>query len=583
MAQAHPGKFDDWMRQGLALHQSGRLGEAEVFYRRVLDRQPSYPAANHLLGLIRLQQGDADAAVGLISRAVHVRGNDPQYHCNLGVALNAAGQPGRAVASFERAIALQPGYADAHSNRGMALKQLGRPAEAVESYRQAIAIRPGEAGFHLNLANALTDLGDLHAAEAAYRRALDLRPGYPAALSGLCLTLEALDRTEEAVAAGEQAVALGPGEPEYHRSLGRALRAAGRPVEAVASYRRAIALNPLDAEAYRLMSLILRRGGKDDDLQAMERLLADGALPAEQQAHLHFALGKGYLELGDGERSFDHYRRGNALRREAAPFSLVGVEREFATIRRLFGDTAGVAPRASAAAETPPVFIVGLPRSGKSSLEGTLGRHDQARKGGELPLLGVEVARLWRGFELSRPDSSLRDVPAEAIAALGERYMAEARKLAPPPLRLIDTMPLNFRHIGFIRLALPEARIIHCTRDPLEHCVAMFQKYFARPGFEFASDLGDLAAYYGLYRQLMAHWRFVFPGAILDVDVQELRREPEARMRTILDFCGLEWDPACLAPYEPEPEIGAAGQLAPQAERLRPYEAALGSLRGPAS
>ena len=464
------------MRQGLALHQLGRLADAEPIYRRVLDKQPSHPAANHLLGLIKLQQGEAESAVALISRAVHVRSGDAQYHCNLGVALNAAGQPDLAIASFDRAIELQPGYAEAFSNRGMSLKTLGRAAEAAQSYRQAIALRPSEAGFHLNLDNVLTDLGDLHAAEQRYRRALDQRPGYPAALSGLCLTLEALNRPGEAVAAGEQAIAARPGEPEYHRSLGRAYRAAGRLDDAVASYRRALALDPRDAESFRMQSLILRRATHDDDMEAMAGLLREPGLSDDQRAELNFALGKGYDDIGDHARSFDHYVRGNTLQRRQAPFSIEAAEREFAALERLFGAVPGSLPPPTAPG-SGPIFIVGLPRSGKSSLEGMLGRHRLTYKGGELPLLANQVAEVWRQYGLAAPSALLAAIPPSAFAAIGANYLREAGKLAAPPLVVIDTMPLNFRHIGFIAMALPGARILHCVRDPLEHSVAMFQKY----------------------------------------------------------------------------------------------------------
>lgn len=565
------------MRQGLSLHQSGRVAEAEPFYRRVLEKQPSHSAANHLLGLIRLQQGEAEKAVALISRAVHGRAGDPQYHCNLGVALNAASQAELAIASFDRAIELQPAYAEAYSNRGMSLKTLGRPAESAASYRQAIALKPNEAGFHLNLANALTDLGDLHAAEESYRRALELRPGYPAALSGLCLTLESLGRAPEAVAAGEQATAVKPGVPEYHRSLGRAYRAAGQLEDAVASYRRAIALNSRDAESFRLLSLIVQRNDRDDEMAAMERVLEEPGFPDEQRSQLHFALGKAYANLGEFGPSFDHYSRGNALQARHAPFSLERAEREFATLQRLF-DAAHVP--SLHAGNAGPIFIVGLPRSGKSSLEGMLGRHTRTHKAGELPILAHHVAEVWRRYGLGDPAGSLDAVPSSAFATIGANYMREVGKLAAPPIMVIDTMPLNFRHIGFIRLALPGAKILHCTRDPLEHCVALFQKFFGRPGFEFTSDPGQLAAYYRLYRQLMAHWHRVFPGAVRDVDVARLRQDPEPKMREILEFCGLEWDPACRASYEPEPQLGAAGAARAELRRdeLRLYAYLFGPL-----
>jgi len=557
VAQFKSSRLDESMHRGLALHQAGRRAEAEAIYRDVLKRQPRHAAANHLLGLALLQRGDAEAAVRSIARAVAARGDDAQYHGNLGVALDAAGRPAEAVASFDRAIALSPAFAEAWSNRGKALKQLGRLAEAVDSYREALARKPGEAGFHLNLANALADLGDLPAAEAAYRQALALRPTYAAALSGLCRMLEALDRADEAVAIGEEAAARDPREPEHHRALGRALLAAGRPAGAVASYRRALGLDATDAESWRLLSLIQRRATRDADMAAMERLLARPDLPDAQRAHLHFALGKGLDELGDVAGSFDHYRRGNALLHRAAPFPLAAAEAEIESLLALFAAPAAL-PHA-APVEAPPVFIVGLPRAGKSSLEGMLARHPALRRGGELPLLGHAVARLRREAGLADPG---------AIAALAAEYLAGARRLAPPPLRLLDTMPLNLMQIGFIRLALPNALILHCVRDPLEHAVAIYQKYFGRPGYEFSTDLGDLAAYYRLYRRLMAHWHAVFPGAILDVDVAALRRAPEAPMRAILDFCGLDWHPACLAPFDPEPEIGPSP---PPADRLAPY------------
>ena len=564
VAQFRSSRLDESMRRGLAVHQAGRLAEAEAIYRGVLKRQPRHPAANHLLGLVLLQRGDAEAAVRSIALAVAARGDEAQYHGNLGVALDAAGRPAEAVASFDRAIALSPGFAEAWSNRGKALRQLGRLEDAVDSYRAALARKPGEAGFYFNLANALADLGDLSAAETAYREALALRPCYPTALSGLCRTLEAQDRATEAVSIGEQAAARYPREPEHHRSLGRALLAAGRPADAVASYRRALGLDATDAEAWRLMSLIQRRSSHDADIEAMERLLARPDLADAQRAHLHFALGKGFDEFGDVAASFDHYRAGNELLHRAAPFRVAAAQGEVESLLALFAAPASL-PRA-APSEAPPVFIVGLPRAGKSSLEGMLGRHPALRRGGELPLLGHAVARLRREAGLAEPG---------ALEALAAGYLAGARRLAPPPLRLLDSMPLNLMQIGFIRLALPNAVILHCVRDPLEHAVAIYQKYFGRPGYEFSTDLDDLAAYYRLYRRLMAHWHAVFPGAILDVDVAALRRAPEEPMRAIFDFCGLDWDPACLAPFDPEPEIGEAP---PPADRLVPYREAL-SLR----
>lgn len=567
------------MRQGLSLHQSGRLADAEPFYRRVLDRQPSHPAANHLLGLVRLQQGEPESAVSLIARAVHVRGGDPQYHCNLGVALNAAGRPERAIESFDRAIALQPGYAEAFSNRGMALRAQRRFAEAVESYREALRIRPREPGFFLNLANALNELGDAGEAELNYRLALALRPGYPAALSGLCQALVALGRTDDAIAAGEAAIAASPGQSEFHRILGLALWEAGRPAQALAAWRRALALKPDDAELLRLVSLVQRRASYDDEVRLMVGLAGDDGQGDQARMHLNFALGQAFDDLGEFEKSFQHYLTANALQRRRAPFSLKAAEADVEALMRQF---AGVPDRLRQAgtAGAAPVFIVGLPRSGKSTLEGMLGRHPATRKTGELVLMGALVAELRKNEGFGRDSASVAALSESAVAWLGEEYMKRIGRIAPGSRAPIDTMPLNLWHVGFIRLALPGARIVHCVRDPLEHCVAIFQKCFALPGFEFSTDLADLGGYYRMYRRLMRFWDRTFPGAVLEVDLRRLAGEPQAQMRRVLDFCGLTWDPACLAPFETEMRVGDGPREEPAARalRLRPYEPLLAPL-----
>jgi tetratricopeptide (TPR) repeat protein len=563
--------IDELMSQGLRLHQAGRTAEAEAIYRKVIGRQPSHGAANHLLGLVLLGQGEAEAAVAHLKRAVHVRGNDPQYNANLGVALNAAGRPGEAVVCLDRAIALKPDFAEAHSNRGMALKNAGRLIDAAASYRAALSLMPEEAGFHLNLANVLTELGELRHAESGYRRALELRPGYPAAVKGLCLTLETYGRPGDAVALAEAYIAANPEEPEYHRASAHAYWTWRRPDEAAAGYRRLIALRPADAEAHRMLGLIVHRTSVDDEVRAIESLIGRHDLGIDLRSQLEFALGKAFDDIGNAEASFAHYARGNALQRQLAPFVLASAEAGFESMFRLFADLPAPLPQPRAA--TGPVFIVGLPRSGKSSIEGMLARHPDLFAAGELPVFTGALAKFRLNWGFDRPGFSLADIAPEAFVELGSAYMAEVSAFVPPGKRVIDTMPINFWNVGFIRLALPNARIVHAVRDPFEHAVALFQKYFAGRGYEYAADFGDIAAYGTLYRRLMSFWHQRFPGFARDVDVAVLRRDPETETRGLLDFLGLGWHPAVVESFETEPQVGGGSVSGPRdrASRLEPY------------
>lgn len=529
-------KIDELMRQGLQLHQAGRLPEAQAIYGKVLEKQPSHAAANHLLGLSLLQRGDAVGAVIRIQRAVHVRGNDPDYLANLGTALNSEGRPAEAVDAFDRALKLQPANAGALNNRAMALKAIGRHDEAVASYRAAIAAKPDEAGFHRNLGKLLSELGDWHGAEAAYRRALELRPNFPNALTGLCNALEALQRVGEAVEVAAIYVARFPTESEYARALGLAYWLAGNSAAAAAAYRAAIAANPADVEAHRMLGSIVTRKSEDAEIRAVESLLARPDLGDEQRAQLEFTLGTAFEDIGDEGRASAHFTRGNALIRKLRPFDIDAALARMAELKDQF---AGIDPP-PLESPTGPVFIVGLPRSGKTTLEGMLAQHPDFFPAGELSVAGIRSS----GVHQRGKDG------AEGAETLGKQYLAMAGALAPMR-RILDTMPNNFLLLGHLRLALPTARILHCTRDSAAHSAALQRKLFLQGGNEYTSDPDDVVAYMTAYRDLMSFWHQRFPHFILDVDTADIAQQ----LPTILSFLGAPWDPAVTAPYVSEPRL----------------------------
>lgn len=533
-------KIDEQMRQGLQLHQAGRLADAEAIYRKVLDKQPSHAAANHLMGLALLQRGDPSAAVAKLQRAVAMRGTDPEYLGNLGTALNAAGRPAEALEAFDKALKLRPQSPTVLNNKGMALKALGRHDEAIAAYRAAIAQLPSEAGFYRNLGNALSEMGDWHGAEAAFRDALARRPNFPNALTGLCLALEALGRKAEAISTAARYASQYPNEAEYRRALGQANWLAGNPEAAAAAYRAAIAASPRDVEAHRMLGLIVPRQPGDPEVQAVEHLL-QGDLKDDQRAQLEFTLGVAYDDMGEAGRALDHFKRGNAIVRTLRPFDLGKAEAEFEAMRRAFDAATDIPPLAP---PDGPVFIVGLPRSGKSSLEGMLARHPAFFPAGELQVAGNVAAALAKsGGE-----------GAGAALELGRRYQEMAHALAPTQ-RILDTMPNNFRLLGLLRRALPNARVLHCIRDPHEHAASLFRKYFVQAGNEYASDLADLASYLSAYRDLMSFWNQRLPGFVLDVSLAAIGENPDREMRRVTDFLGVPWDPVLTVPFISEPRL----------------------------
>jgi tetratricopeptide (TPR) repeat protein len=542
--------ISDLLQKGLALHQSGCGAEAAPIYGRVLALDPKQPAANHLLGLVRLSQGRADDAVTLISRAITGNASDPQYHCNLGVALNAAGQPEAAIAALDQAIALKPGYAEAYSNKGMALRSLKRFDEAVDVYRQAVRLRPSEAGFHFNLANALRDAGHLFDTESAYRRAVHLRPRYAAAINGLATALDNEGRAGEVLELLDKALLDLPDDAKLHVRRGRSLYYLGRLPEAAAAFRRAIAIEPGFGEAHLHLSYMRRHETRDAEVEAASQLFDDGRQPAEVRVFAGFALGKALADLDEHEASIDAFEQANDLNRASVSYSRAKSEADLARDVERFESAA---QRTDCGfREAAPIFVVGLPRSGKTTVELMLGRHPEVEGVGELPTLGRLVGELKSEIG----DRPIDEVPADRFTELGRAYMREAQSRAAPGRRIVDTRPSNYRNVGFIRLALPNARIITPRRAAADHIIAMYEKYFTSNGYEWSNDIDDLTAYRAAFESQLTSWHRLFPGLIHEIDLRQLRQDRRGGVEALLDHCGLAWAEGCLEAGQSEPQLG---------------------------
>lgn len=535
---------DDLLAEGLRLHQSGRAAEAAPLYRQVLDRMPDQPAANHLLGLVNLQQGKPEEAVRLISRAIRARGTDPQYFTNLGVALNQLGRQAEAVDALDRALALNPRLPGALSNRGMAQRGLGRPDEAARSYRAAIELLPNEPGFHANLGNALVEAGDLQAAETAFRDALPLRPWHTGAVVGLCMVYEETNRVTEAEALARQAADAVPAEPQFHYRLGRALGLLRRPDEAAAAFRAAVRQKPDYGLAWCYLAETVRREGEDGEVSAIRTLAESTAAPPDERAFAFYALGRSLADLDRHDESIAAFKEANALRRrisgESAEAEIAGLFRR----REQFAQWPETA-RGAGFEGIDPVFVVGLPRSGKTTIEAMLSGSDGFRGVGEQRFMPRLVAKA-----VAEHGEDLSMWPSSAWTAMGAAYAAEIVPLVPSGCRPVDTLPPNFALAGFILAALPRATIIHTTRSRPEHLIALFEKYITGAGYAYTTSVADLLSYHAAYQSLMVAWHQLQPGAIHDVDIADA-----ATKSRILGHLGLP-DKLASAPIETEPRSG---------------------------
>ncbi len=419
---------------------------------------------------------------------------------------------------LRRAVDLSPAFTAARANLALVLYRQNRAEEAIEQLNQVMAEEPDNPG-HANLA------------AAAFGRIGDY---------------------EEAIGLYEAVLKEAPNLPRVWMSFGHMLKTVGRQGDGVAAYRRAIALMPELGEAWWSLANLKTVRFSDADIAAMEAALSRGNIAEEDRFHLDFALGKALEDRKDTPEAFAHYVAGNALRRSLLPYDPQD------TTRFVDNLIAAATPELFASREgqgcdaTDPIFILGMPRAGSTLIEQILSSHSAVEGTSELPDI---PALAWRGGTYP---ASLLPLQGEDLRRLGEEYLQRTRiqRKTERPL-FIDKMPNNWAHVPFIRLILPNAKIIDARRHPLGCCFSNFKQHFAR-GQPFSYGLADMGHYYRDYVRLMAHMDAVQPGQVHRVIYENMVDDTEAEVRRLLAFCGLEFEDACLAFHETERAVRTA-------------------------
>lgn len=568
-----------------SLFDAGRHAELEIQARSLLERHPHSGIVWKLFGSALHAQGKD--CLPALRKATELLPDDALAHYNLGNILGERGFLAEAEASYRRALRIRPDFAEAHSNLGMTLHELGRLSEAEASYRRALQIRTDLPETSCNLGNTLRELERFSDAEFCYRWALRHRPDFAEAHCNLGNALRDQGRPTEAETCYRRALQIKPDYAEAHCNLGNILLETGSMDEAESSIRRALEIRPDSVEARASLVFAGKVKPGDENLAALIKLDAaaqNGTKPlsGKDAVFLHFALGKGHDDCKEYERAFPHFLEGCRLKRAtldydpdstARYFSSIMSNHDAATIKRLRG---GGDP------SRLPIFVLGMPRSGTTLTEQIISSHPEVYGAGELPdLLSIAQKKI---DSTTFPDN-LRLFDQELLASRGAEYAASLQRHAPDARRITDKMPANFQAVGLIHLMLPNAKIIHVNRNPVDTCLSCFTTLF-RSGQAYTYDLTELGRYYVGYARLMEHWRKVLPhGAFLDVRYEDIVADQETQSRRLIEYCGLEWNDACLDFHRSRRAVRTASVAQVRQplyksslERWRNYEKFLGSL-----
>ncbi len=612
---------------------AGRIDEAITAGRRAIEINPDYPGALSNLGIALFDQGKFDEALDLYNRAIALDGNFAQAFSNRGNALQRLKRFADAEKDYRRALELRPAFADAWNNLGTCLRELKRFEDAETVYRKALELGPHNPDTLDNLALALKDLDRLDEAADFMRRALAIESRDEKLFVHFVTVLLDQHKVEEAAAANEHALALNANNHDAVNLAGRIAFGRGDLAGALAHYRRALVLKPDHADAYNNMGNVLKELGQlrkaqdaylaaieldpnisgvyvnladsktfapgDPHLAAMESLAAKTeCLSKTDRLRLDFALGKAYADLKEFKRSFTHFLAGNAAKRATICYDEALVFGLFDRIEAVFTHELIAQKSGAGDPSNMPIFVIGMPRSGTTLIEQIIASHPMVHGAGELQTFNdvVLAVRGADGKALRYPDF-IPALDASALRQIGSRYVAELRKLVATlsspasgagvgvGQRVTDKMPSNYYFAGLIHMALPNAKIIHSVRDPVDTCISCFERLFTAEQ-NHTYDLVELGRYYQRYARMMAHWHRVLPAkTILDVQYEEVVANLEKQAHRIIAYCGLPWDERCLSFHETHRPVRTASATQVRQPiyqsavgRWRVYEKQLGPL-----
>ncbi len=462
-------------------------------------------------------------------------------------------QTGRKEEAEAAAHALQrqfPARGDVNQALALVLLKSGKHNHALKFAEIAAKAEPENAGYLVNLGRLYIEYEMIEEAQPALEKALRLDPSMYQAPWALGEFFRAAGNGERAIHYLKRALAAA--RPETRDDIQYSIADCASSLREIEEAER-LFRELQTTERYRRRALAdmasLRKHKTDSAMfETLQNEISNGTTPPRDRMNLHLALGRIHENSVEYTQAFDQFRQAKSWiqgKFDLAKFrsnvdSLVECYKP-EVLRRFegYGDPSDV-----------PVFVVGMPRSGTTLTEQIIAAHPEGGGAGELR----RISRMRQGLgdddkNPARVFEGIANRGSDGCRKLAGMYVSLLKFLAPGAKRVVDKMPHNFVALGFIAILFPNARIVHCVRNPADNFISAFQNAMnAQHSYAYAPE--DYARYYKEYLRLVNHWKELLPGRILDVSYEELTARPEEKVRQLLEFLDLPWDPACLRFHE---------------------------------
>ena len=479
-----------------------------------------------------------------------------------------------------------PPHAGVYFVAGVSARELFQIPLALQCLQRAIELNPLRPDYLAQFAQALSQANEPRAALEIADRAAAQEPSDPVSLDTLGVVYSQVHADAKAAEMFRRLVQLQPEHARYRFNYATSLIHAGDVDAAERELDACLRADPREWKAYLSRSLLRKQTQASNNLENLRSVLPSAAGDALGELCVNMALSKEYEDVGEFQAAFKHLTNGKAAFRATRNYSSQLDAALFGAIKAAFGQVSAVAggdPNAE------PIFVIGLPRTGTTLVDRILSSHPDVSSAGELQNFGVLFKRATGSITGPMLDvDTLGRVRNIDWTRLGREYVESTRPQTGSRRRFVDKLPHNFLFAGFIAKALPNCKIVCLRRDPMDSCLSNFRQLFALGStqFDYSFDLLDTGRYFVEFDRLLAFWKDMLPGRILEVDYESLVANQEATTRQLLEFCGLDWDPACLDFHDNVAPVATASALQVRApmnsgsvHRWKRYESDLAGLK----
>jgi tetratricopeptide (TPR) repeat protein len=440
-----------------------------------------------------------------------------------------------------------PKAIDLYNLLGLIFLKQKKATEAIKYFSLGIEIKSDYFPLYDNMGTAYRIIGKYDEAEKFFKKAISINKKAIEPRNNLASLFSIQNKSIKAITYYKKVLSIKSDYYITHYNLGIEYKSMGSFNDAKKHLNQALKINKYLFQAHRAMSELTKYTKNDKSYKNLEELYKNPNIKKENKTELLFALGKASEDVKDYTKAFNYYKEGNDLRDNEVSFNLKKEIETFKQIKEVFNEKILGNNNFDKNKDKSPIFVLGMPRSGTSLIEQIVSSHKLVYGGGELNFLSNLIKENIISSNKSKKTLKLSN---KSLINIAKQYINNIKNISNSSKFITDKHPINFKWIGLIKIILPNAKIIHCYREPKDNCLSIYKNYFVNPELSFSNNLENICKFYNLYSDLMNFWKKNIPNFIIDVKYENIVKNPNDEIKKIIKSCNLEWDKNCLYYYK---------------------------------